>query len=216
MFKKTFAAVLVLYFICLATGIVLFFAGLITKDDFWFFLGVGGAIASIFSLFSLIRPPITSHDFDSVSSEYLTRLAEQSEQLEKLKNDEINTKEHFVKTKQEIEALNFQRKEMEILVQKACHTMFLKEKYYHLKNQINDEINSNTKLKGDLETLLETENKLSILSEEIEKDKNLDKICKIVEDISCSKQYSISINMFGIAIPIQAIIGELTKNLLRR
>jgi hypothetical protein len=135
--------------------------------------GIVGGVASVLSLISLARPTLNREDLGNLEVQSLKRIAETSEQIQKLEVARIETE-------QEIGNLEARKKQMEFLVQKASLSLFLQEQKRLYEKRINEELDKNKDLANHLYELSSIEKKLVALDEEIQKDPNVNLLQKVI------------------------------------
>ena len=151
--------------------------GVFNKDTYFSFAGIVGGLASVVGLFAFTKPALTKNDLQEIEMDSLRSIAKTTEELSDLEK----TRE---KTKEELDGLAVQKKEMELLVKKASLALFLKEQYSHLEKKVIEEISSNSQLNENIEKLKEVSNKLDALNEEIDSDPNVSQLKEILNTAS--------------------------------
>lgn len=162
--------VCILYFII---GGILALIGWFPADKYAITGGVVGGLASVLGLISLARPGLSQHDLDNIESDSLRKLAETTDKIKEL--DAARTA-----TKEELDTLELQKQEMELLVQKASLSLFLREHRRLYEKWIQEEIQQNRELQRQLHELVAIDQKLDALNEEIESDPNVDLVKEII------------------------------------
>jgi hypothetical protein len=160
----------ILYFII---GGILALFGWVCVENYAIAGGVVGGIASVLSLISLARPALSQGDLDTIESQSLRALADTSEKIKELEAARAATA-------QEIDTLELQKKEMQLLVQKASLSLFLREQRRLYEKRIQEEVAANRDLEGHLHELISIDQKLNALNEEIETDPNVDLVKEII------------------------------------
>ena len=153
------------------------------------FLSIGsgiGGLASIFSLISFIRPPLTRDDIKNLDWESVAQVAAREKEITKLEEQ---------KSKQitELSELEKRKIEMEALAKKATMELFLKNQFEEVEKRITAHINNNSELRSDLKLHKESSLKLKQLNIEIESHPDAGLLREIVEDASHKEIDSISL-----------------------
>jgi hypothetical protein len=152
------------------------------------FLAAGsgvGAIASIVSLISFIRPPITRQDVKNLDWESVRVVATRSKEIEELEDEK---KRHV----SEIDDLSKRKIEMEDLVRRASMELFLRDRLADCEKEVASSIKSQERLRHALETHRETTAKLRELEIEIENHPDIDLLNEIVSEVSRPKRDYVS------------------------
>ena len=106
----------------LSRWVVAVLNGWISKEIYFSFAGIVGGLASVVGLFSFTRPALMKSDLQEIEIESLKSITETSQQLKELELARARTKE-------ELEDLDLQKREMALLVRKASLALFHKEQY---------------------------------------------------------------------------------------
>ena len=176
-----FVAAIILYFI--AAGIAVW-AGWLKVE--WYALagGILGSLASTLGLISLSRPALDQADLENIQIDSLRKIAEASEEISELESkreSELNRLEEAkVLTREQMQSLEKQKKEMEILVQRASLSLFLQEQHRLYSERVSEAINKSSSLKAHLTELERIGRKLDALNQEIETDPHVDILKSIV------------------------------------
>ncbi len=135
--------------------------------------GIVGSIASTLGLISLSRPALAQSDLESIEIESLQKIAVTTKDIQQLELRRATQKE-------EIASLEQQRKELEVLVQRASLSLFLKEQHKHQTERIANAIRKSESLRQSLEEISRIEKKIAALDDEIETDPNVDLLKSII------------------------------------
>jgi hypothetical protein len=122
--RRISAIVILLCITYFIVGWIAVLLGVFDKYLYFSYAGFVGAIASVVGLLSLTKPAFTKTDLHEIEIDSLKSIAETSEQLKSLERERV-------KTIEELDDLELQKKEMELLVKKASLVLFLKEQYAH-------------------------------------------------------------------------------------
>ncbi|MFI4894472.1 MAG: hypothetical protein ACIAQ0_13735 [Phycisphaerales bacterium JB058] len=170
--------VLLLLPICLmyfvVGGFLLWFE-YINRDTYFSIGSIVGGFASVMGLLSLVRPPLTPSDMQAMNIDAL-------QQFGRIVSDIGSLREEREKAESKISELELQKKEMELLVRKASMELFLKEQYGHNKRVVLDRVKKDKQLEDALAELVSIQDKLKVLEAEIEEDKNVDLLRRVIAD----------------------------------
>jgi hypothetical protein len=147
--------------------------------------GMVGSVASILGLVSLSRPSITQTDLQQIESQCLKSLAETTEDIRRLEEQRTSTLTSLevakVLTREQIDALNRQKQEMELLVRKASLCLFLQEQQQLYTQRIQQRLSKSPGLTSLLDHLRAVNEKLVALDAEIKSDPNVELLLSIIE-----------------------------------
>ncbi len=161
----------------------------LTMEDYLTYGGIVGGLASIFGLFGFLKPPMSRQDIQNIEIESLKKVVEVSEEIKRLEeaqNQQLS----------KIDDLEKQSKEMEFLVRKASLSLFFQEQRKYTLKKIQTHIESYDELRLDLESLTEIDQKLDTLNEEIEKDRNVEQLKRVINEASFNSLGEYSENNF--------------------
>ncbi|MBI3727041.1 MAG: hypothetical protein HY254_01765 [Burkholderiales bacterium] len=175
--RKLYVVLIVLSLIYFAFGWVATKFDLVTREEYFAYVGLVGSLGTVAGLLALTRPTISQSDFKSVEIETLKSVTETVEQLSLLQSASA-------KTRQELDGLEVKKKEMELLVKKASLALFLKEQYSFYERQVIEEIEKNDRLSKALLNASECASKVLALNEEIEIDPNVNQLKEIISAAS--------------------------------
>ena len=169
-----------IYFIIIVFCTVYFLFGLIAGvfgwmswNTFFSYAGLVGVIASVAGLLSFVRPALSTTDLQELDIRSLRSIVDRSEELQTLNREKA-------KTKDELENLDLQKKEMELLVRKASLGLFLKEELAHRERRILEKVKADAALSESLEDVKTISEKISALNEQVESDPNVSLLKEIM------------------------------------
>jgi hypothetical protein len=142
--------------------------------------GIFGALASIAGLFSLISSRIKRSDIEEIGLDYFKDVIKASENL-KQKEADLKAREQQVGLKEkEIQELEVKKAELELLVQKASMTIYLKDRLSRLDKEIIDLINQDKNLMQRIRDRETTKDQILKLKEEIDANEETEKVEEII------------------------------------
>lgn len=136
--------------------------------------GIVGGLASVLGLISLARPSLNQEDLRGLELQSLKRIAETSEEIQKLELARAATK-------QELGTLEEKMRQMEFLVQKASLSLFLQEQHKLYEKRILEEVSRNKDLAISLTELSSIHERLTALEQQIANDPNVDLLRQVIE-----------------------------------
>lgn len=151
---------------------------------------VGGISSILLGLLSLIQNPLSNANIEQFSSESLKKLADTADKV-------IEEKQKLDKTNNEIKELKIKQNELEVLVNKASLSMYYKKELARAYNKL-----ATPELNEAIEEIKQLETDLKNLNEEIDENKDIKEIIRIVERANFLRtkrllQGGYEINFFG-------------------
>lgn len=154
-------------------GIFMWMQGAFAWQSYMEIGGIVGALASVAGLVSLIRRPLSASDILAYEADVMRRFADATEDYQKIERSRAETK-------QEIEGLKKQQQAMQVLMQKAALTVYLRERRLHSEERILETIGRNTELRRLLDELPQLEARLTQLEEEFAQNPDVKRIQEII------------------------------------
>jgi chromosome segregation ATPase len=167
----TSVVIAALLFFILGYGAVKF--GWLKEDPYLMIATIVGGAASLVGLLSLSRPSISADDLENLELEALGRVSNLAKELEDAKRAQAETRD-------EIEQLEVQRKQMEVSVRKAATVLFLREKITRQQERLSEKLQADRELAGLVLNLKNDYEQLGAVGEEITQDPNVELLSDVI------------------------------------
>ena len=219
--RKLIVSIVILSVLYFIVGYIAMYLGFIQKEVYYNLSAIIGSIASVCGLLTFgIVKKLNSEDFENVEMDYLKRVSDAANKLNKKKEELASKAEELENSEKEIKKLEIKKQEMEFLVKKASLSLFLQDQIERKQKKIAEKVESDHELKEILSEIGPLKYKLNKLEQEIKSDPNVD----LLEEILFSEKRAISNeqneykdiiefrpNFFGIGINMNQLARTIMK-----